>query len=66
MAERAGPGLGRALIERDDAVLRDHESHQVGDGVAALGRRDIADALRGDVVGFSAAAISACDGGVPQ
>ena len=51
MAERARAGFGRALIERDDAVVRDHERHQIGDGVAALGRRDISDPLRGDVVG---------------
>ncbi len=52
MAERARPGLGRTLIDRDHAALRHHESHQVGDRVAAPGRRDIADRLRGNVVGF--------------
>ena len=66
MAERAGPGFGRALIERDDAVLRDHERHQIGDGVAAFGRRDIADALRGDVIGLERRCDIGCDGGVPQ
>ena len=55
MAERAGTGFGRALIERDDAALRDHERHQIGDGVAAFRRRDIADALRGDVIGLECA-----------
>ena len=51
MAERARPGFRGALIERDDAVLRYHPGHQVGDGLAALGRRDIADVLGGDVIG---------------
>ena len=52
MAKRAGAGFGRALIECDDAALRDHERHEIGDGVAAFSRRDIADALRGDVIGL--------------
>ena len=52
VAERAGPGFGGALIDRDDAVLRDRVSHQVGDGVAALRCRDLADALRSDIVGL--------------
>ena len=50
MAERARTGLGRALVDRDHAVLRDHECHEIGNGVAAGFRRDIADALGGDVV----------------
>ena len=55
MAERAGAGFGRALIQRDDAALRDHECHQIGDRVAAFRRRDIADPLRGDVIGLERA-----------
>ena len=52
MAERARAGLRRPLIERDDAVLRYHKGHQVGDGLATLGRPDLADGLRGDVIGI--------------
>ena len=43
MAKRPRPGFGRPLIQRDDAVLRHHERHQVGDGVAAIRRRYIPD-----------------------
>ena len=52
MAERARSGFGRALIQRDDAVLGDHEGHQVGHGVAALWRGYIADRMRGDIGGL--------------
>jgi len=34
MAERAWPGLGRALIEREDRVLRRHVGHEVRISVA--------------------------------
>ena len=54
MAERARSGLGRTLIDRDHAALRDHERHQVGDRVAALWRRDIADRCEAMSSAFSA------------
>ena len=52
MAERARTGFGSTLIQRDHAVSRHHERHQVGDGVTAIGGRDVTDALRGDVAGI--------------
>ena len=55
MAERAGAGLGCALIQRDHAALRHHERHQIGDGFEALGCRDVADPLRGNIAGRSCA-----------
>ena len=55
VAERAGTGFGRALIHRDDTALRHHERHQIGDRVEAFRRRDIADPLRGDVIGLERA-----------
>jgi hypothetical protein len=40
MAERPRPGFSRALIQRDDATLRDHERHQIGYRLQAIGRRN--------------------------
>ena len=66
MAERAGAGFGRALIQRDDAVLRDHERHQIGDGVAAFGVEISPIRFEAMSSASSAAAMSSCDGGRPQ
>ena len=43
MPERARPGFGSALVERDDAVLRRHIRHEIGDRLAAGGAGHFAD-----------------------